>query len=489
MWIHKKDTGVISGWDKLVLVLIVLSGSWYSIISVARHANFLSGGYDLGIFNQAIWHYSRFMAPASGIKELPNLLADHFHPALVVFAPLYWLAPRAESLLVAQAFLLTASVWPLYLFAKKRLQSQVTAVLLAASYLIFWGIRSAAFYDFHEVALAAPVLAWLLYMTAEQRWRVVVPLLVALLLIREDMALVVLFYGLYLLLTRLNWRLGLAAMVAGAGWFVLVLFYLIPALQPAGEAYTHWNYPQLGAGPGEAVRNLVRDPLLGVRLFVDSDVKIGTLILTFGAFLFLPLLSPAVVLTLPLLAARFYSSRISHVEPYFQYTAYLAPILMFATIDGLDRLTRFFFSNKKRQVAGIALAGWIVGINVYFLYSLLPYDTFSTHLFKQTPTVQAGHRAISLIPSDASVAGQDFILPHLTARRQVEVLHQEISEGGIPGPLKDTLEAEYVILSDSVMYWPASSWEELANLKQRLLQADYSLHFAEEGWYLLKRAR
>ena len=43
----------------------------YALYGLFRHWHFGSSAYDLGIFDQAVWHLSRFEAPASTISGLP----------------------------------------------------------------------------------------------------------------------------------------------------------------------------------------------------------------------------------------------------------------------------------------------------------------------------------------------------------------------------------------------------------------------------------
>src|SRR5690348_13474228 len=120
-----RGTGLGSGrWafsvDRAPFLLWIGFTLAYSFFAVMRHLHFETSGMDLGIFDQAVWHYSRFEAPASTINPHSNLLGDHFHPLLMVLAPLYWFFPHVETLLIAQVFLLTLAVFPLYAFALKR---------------------------------------------------------------------------------------------------------------------------------------------------------------------------------------------------------------------------------------------------------------------------------------------------------------------------------------------------------------------------------
>jgi hypothetical protein len=74
-----------------------------AVASVFRHDHFGSNAYDLGLFDQTIWGYSRLELLPNTVVRLPNLLGDHFHPILVALAPLYWVWSDPRVLLVAQA--------------------------------------------------------------------------------------------------------------------------------------------------------------------------------------------------------------------------------------------------------------------------------------------------------------------------------------------------------------------------------------------------
>ena len=85
--------------------MVVAFGAGYALYGLFRHWHFGSSAYDMGIFDQVVWHLSRFEAPASSVRGFSNFLGDHFFPVIALFAPLYWIAPRPESLIVAQAVL------------------------------------------------------------------------------------------------------------------------------------------------------------------------------------------------------------------------------------------------------------------------------------------------------------------------------------------------------------------------------------------------
>lgn len=70
--------------EPLLLALTALTACAYATFSVLRHSHYGSFAFDLGIFDQAIWHYSRFELPETTIVGLPTFLGDHFHPILLL---------------------------------------------------------------------------------------------------------------------------------------------------------------------------------------------------------------------------------------------------------------------------------------------------------------------------------------------------------------------------------------------------------------------
>ena len=132
----------------------------YGAIALLKHWQFNSS-YDLAIYDQAVWHLSRFEPPASSVRGMTNLFGDHFHPVIVLFAPLFWIVPAAETLLTAQAVLLAISIIPVFVYSRHRLP-RGAAVAIAVAYGLFWGMQQTAAFDVHEAAFAPLAVASLI---------------------------------------------------------------------------------------------------------------------------------------------------------------------------------------------------------------------------------------------------------------------------------------------------------------------------------------
>jgi uncharacterized membrane protein len=107
--------------NKYLVLLISIVSSAYSALSILRHRHFESSAFDLGIFDQVVWLYSRFEIPYTTIRANrldENILSDHFHPILILLAPIFWLTDKVEALLVAQACLFAIAMVPIFFFTK-----------------------------------------------------------------------------------------------------------------------------------------------------------------------------------------------------------------------------------------------------------------------------------------------------------------------------------------------------------------------------------
>src|SRR6185436_13639913 len=361
---------------KFVWLLVLTVTIAYSVLGILRHRHFGSGAYDLGIFDQAIWQYSRFRAPFVTVRSnllTENLLGDHFHPILMLLVPVYWLTDRVEALLVAQALLFAIAAVPIFLFTEKRL-GPVAGYLIAISYSIFWGIQKAAEFDFHEIAFAVPLIALAIYLIDEKRWTAYFVCLGLLLLTKENLSVTVVFFGVYLLVIR-QVKQGLISMAAGVVWFFAVFKVFIPFFEPEKitarvnpiNSYNrNWSYNQFGSSPFSALKTIVTRPLFLIETLFSPAAKLQTYWYTFHPFLFLAFLSPIFILAIPLIAERFLSQGPQFWGMNYHYSAVITPVVVMASVDGLARITRRLKQENRRYVS-IGLCGLVLAINLFLL--------------------------------------------------------------------------------------------------------------------------
>ena len=132
----------------------------FAALSVLRYRAFATGRFDLGNMVQAVWstahgHPLR-MTDLHG--DQISRLAAHVDPILVLFAPLWWLWPSPQLLLVAQALVVALGAVPVFLLARKHLRSARAGLGFALAYLLYPATGWLTLNEFHPVALATTCL-------------------------------------------------------------------------------------------------------------------------------------------------------------------------------------------------------------------------------------------------------------------------------------------------------------------------------------------
>jgi uncharacterized membrane protein len=415
-------------WDRRAPYLLAAAAFvLYATYSVLRQLTYLTAGYDLGIFDQALRAYSRFQPPDVPLKGLDyNLLGDHFHPILALLAPLYWVWSDPRTLLLAQSALLAVSALPVWWFVRRRL-TPLQSVMVVVGYLLCWPLQGMVDFDFHEVAFAVPILAFLIDALDRRAYRWVVALCFLLLLVREDMGALVLMVALIVLLRKKFWLAGGLALLGAVG-YLAATSWVIPTFAATGT-FAYWTYDSLGPNLPAALAHVVRDPVDTVREFLTPATKTYTLLWTFGATtLFLSLFSPYVLLTLPILAERMFSSREALWTTEFHYTAVLAPVLFLGAVDVLARLRDRFGLGPRWITGWAAVVVAIPLVGSLLLQAQFPLGRLVTgQAWQQSARSESLARILPLIPDGVCVAADDRAVPQLTHRTYV-------TNPGIPSP-------------------------------------------------------
>ncbi|GLY35615.1 hypothetical protein Amsp01_016390 [Amycolatopsis sp. NBRC 101858] len=360
-------------------VVAAVAFAGYAAWSLQRLRTFDASGFDLGIFEQAVRSYAHGHWPVSDLlgPGAPTL-GDHFHPILALLAPFYLLWPSPACLLVAQAFLFALSAIPVTRCASRVLGARRGAVV-AAGYVLSWGLLSAVNFDFHEVCFAVPMVAFAAEHLLRERWRAAVWCAVPLVLVKEDLPLTLAAVGVVLVLKGQR-RLGWVVAGFGVATSVLLVTVVLPALNPAG-VYAHSG---------------------GLNPFGGAIVKVSMLLALVVPTAFTALRSPVLLLAVPTLLWRLASANDRYWGMGYHYSAVLMPIVFLAAADGVRRSGRQWLFPACALLAGLASLG-----------------LQAAHLTDGvwTPSQRAGIDAVlARIPDDATVLASNRLAPRLTSR-------------------------------------------------------------------------
>jgi uncharacterized membrane protein len=461
--------------EPLLFAMWLAAVTAYSLLSLFRHWHFQSSAYDLGIADQTVWHYSRLEKSESSLMGLPNSLGDHFSPLMMVLAPFYWIAPKVEVLLVLQAVLLMAPIFPIFLFTRKRL-GRVPAYIFAAVYSILWGIQLAAQFDFHEVSLAVPLAAFAVYFMDEKHWKSFFTCAFLLMMVKEDMCLLTVFLGVYLI-TQSHFKEGLLAVALGAVGFGLEVKVLIPYFGE-GQGYLHWSYSQLGGGPLSALKTCLFHPWVIFRILFSNQTKITTMLAIFAPFAMTPFLSPLAVLAVPLILERMLSDSPSFWIIAYHYTAVISPIITMAAVDGLGRISAFWADQEKRKKFVLGASGFCFLLNLAAMVKMPLRKILKSSYYETDRTIMEGTKVLGLIPEKASVLAQDTIVPHLSHRARIyNMMEPSISSCG---------DVDYVIACANLPFFYFRNFDDIHKILEKKEAGHYHVILNEDGWIVLK---
>jgi uncharacterized membrane protein len=377
-------------------------------IVVTRHLALRTHALDLGYYVQVVWSIA---AGRGAYVTLPPMSAwgDHLSPVLYLLVPLGWAAPGALGLLVLQTLVLAAGGVAVFAYAARRLGVGPAAVF-ALLFLVNPSLHGINLRDIHPQAfvITLVVAAALAFDAGRYAWCAAV--LGLALACREDAAVAVVGFGIWLAVARGRWRLGSALAGASVLLLALDLRYLMPFFR--GEPYPHLGrYAHLGSSLGEILLNMVVRPWrwVGVALTGGKLIYLLVLLLPFGC---LPLLSPRVfAAALPGLSQNLLSVDPILADFRSQYQAFVLPFLVLAAIEGYARIR-----DWRRAPAVLALG--------FFASVLLTSPTVNDLAITRWRPAAWQHAAYSLmrrIPGHAAVSTNERLVPHLATRAQIFV--------------------------------------------------------------------
>jgi uncharacterized membrane protein len=448
--------------DPVVWAVAATVFAAYFVISLFRLLRLEPTSWDLGIYTEYVKQLSQLRAPVVDIRGAGfNLLGDHFQIGLAVIAPLFRLFPSAATLLFVQALCAAVAVFPVA-DAGRAFGGRATGRLTGFAFGFSWGLQQMVNFDFHEIALAVPLLAFSLSALVRRRPRAAVAWAAPLVLVKEDQGFTVAAIGLLLGLSaafppaEAGWRsrlpLAARAGLEGAGggddrrwgdgsralwgglflmawgllWSLGAILVIIPHFNPLHEYYYWKDGGVVGGGQSFSVGGLLSQTAAG------WTEKLQTVLLLLLPTAFLALGSPLALAALPSLALRFMSSNSAYWGTEWHYNATLMPILFIAAAETIGRLrgaapgrpgplgwrdqARWRDPACWRTTSGRYGAGLMAVLTVVLACSFPLRDLGRASTYRLDAHVAAADAAMALVPGGATVATSLDLLAPLAAR-------------------------------------------------------------------------
>ena len=458
---------------KTIWLIIIIFSIVYSFISIVKHNHFQTG-LDLGIYVQTFWSYIHLTLPRVTFYPTNGDLvwADHFTPSLILLAPFYFIWSDPKILLILQAVLIVIGGYPIYSLAKELLKNEFLSLSIVLSYLLFFGTQFALTFDFHSATYGAIFLPWLFLFMFRKKWKSFLIIFLIAMGAKEDMPLLLSAISIYLVLTKKNIPLGIFLSVVSILYVYLVTKFIMPSLSvlSAKIYYT----PSLPKG--------VIDTL---SVFIDSPIKVKTLMLSFASFLFLPFLSGwFLIVAIFHFFINFISKEFSgRWDIYLHYRIHLASILAVGTILGTQKLLVHIKNYDKNMVANILEITLLIATLGLDILLHLPVNTLLKPAFyRNEQWMSDNFDVMKKIPKYAYLLTQNDLAPHVANRKNLFYFPTNLDK------------AEYIFLDlranqPIVNFWLSGLQDKTESDVDLLIKrGKFTIDYQKGRTFLLKRA-
>jgi uncharacterized membrane protein len=410
---------VLPGPRVLLGVGIAAYAAGFGALSVLRHEAFFTGRFDLGNMVQAVWstahgHPLR-MTDLDG--DQISRLGAHVDPVLVLFAPLWWIWPSPNMLLVVQAVAVGLGALPVFWLARKHLGTGRAGLGFALAYLLYPATGWLTLNEFHPVALATPLLCFAWWYLDEHRLVPFAFCAVAAGACKEEIGLVIAGLGIWYALARGRWLAGAVIVAAGTLWSAVAIGVVIPHFNAGASSDFYGRYSEVGGSAGGILETAVTHPGRIVEAaFAHRDLHYLLQLLTPLAGLCL--LAPLVLLAaLPELAINLLSATPTQTSIHHHYTAGIIAPLIVGAIFGVKRIGRWAVPLAVIVVLAALVGNYRLGPIPGWRH--VPYgQDFQATAARVTDHDAVAERALRLVPGDAVVAATNSLGAHLSARRR-----------------------------------------------------------------------
>lgn len=407
----------VSGTDWLAIVLLVLYVALLSTLTIRQHHAFNTRALDLAKFDQSIWNTSRGRPYQITIGE-DLVIESHFSPSLALFAPLYWVWPDIRILFVAQSLLLGGAGFLIYWHFRRTVPWLGIALFVA--YLMHPLLHQVNLLEFRRVTLAVFAISFALYHLVRRQYGWMALGLALALLSKEDMSLLVISFGIYIMLGQRSYLAGAVTALTGLAWFIFVPFFLLPRLmvhdQHAGYQHAASSFGYLGETLPQIVRTLLERPLIMWEYIGRAERLRALLGLLWPAGFFFLLAPATALLGVPYLALLMASTSDTMGTLGGWYPGVLVVILYWAAGLGIARLSARWRMAAIGTLLVAGVVAWISGSEVW------PGSRYDAARFTVSDHHEAVRRALRDIPQEAIVMAQDPLVPHLSHREDIYLL-------------------------------------------------------------------
>ena len=418
--------------------LLIVSG-----MGILRYRSFLTPNFDFGIFAQMFEGMRRTGLPVTTCERDRPLshFAVHLSPILYALLPAYWAFPSPVTLQLAQAAVLASAAAPMALLCRRYGLSPAKTALLTAVALFHPATVCGTYYDFHENCFLLPLLLWLFYFFEKRKLLSAFLCAALVLAVKEDAAVYVAFFALFVLIDRKKYAPGLGLLALSLMWFLLAL-QILTAYGEGVMTNRYDNFIAADGGLWEAVRNTLRDPAFVLtQLFAEADGgHAGKVLYAMQMFVplgFLPFTAKKpsrLLLLLPAVLVNFMTVYTYQYDIGFQYSFGSVAFLLYLSVINCTEIP---------PAAGrAAVCAAAVACLLFTAQSAVPRAVgYLRYYTARREDFAVMEDYLASLPKNASVAGSSFLVAHLADHEELyETYYHDPSGGAV----------DYVIFDETV---------------------------------------
>ncbi len=456
----------------VTLLCGIVSGGVIALITCLRYLTFSAPNFDFGLFVNMFHHMKETGLPTvtSERDMLLSHFAVHLSPIYYLLLPAYWLFPTPLTLQIGQAVFLAAGVIPTVLLARHFGLSARATALAAALYSFYPAISTGCFYDIHENCFLPFFLLFTFYFFEKERPVPMFLCALCVLAVKEDAAVYLMVFALYILLSRRRYGYGISLAVLSAAYFAFACYWL----RTYGLGTMNYRYENLILTEEDGLLGVLKTALLNpgfllTQLFTDKDGtwdKVAYLLQMLLPLGFLPFCTKKAsrwLLCAPLLI-NLLTYYVYQYDLGFQYHFGIAAFLVYAALQNLAELK---LPTRHSLLALSAAACFCL-----YLTTVCPtLGTYVQRYEQNRETYAQMEEILDTIPEDATVCASTFLLPHLAERDVIyETYYHDVNAEGRE-------RVDYVVLDARY----ASAQQQM----QKFRQAGYTVTREYEGLIII----
>lgn len=431
-WQPKKSTVTA-----LAVLFGVASCAVIATITCLRYRTFSSPNFDFGLFCN-MFHNMRESGLPLVTSERDRLLshfAVHVSPVYYLLLPFYYIFPSPETLQIGQAVALMLGVIPVLLLARHHKLSGKATLLVTALYAAYPALSTGCFYDIHENCFLPLFLLLTFLFYEKKRYPLMYLSALGVLSVKEDAAVYLLLFALFVLLSERNYLHGGLLAAFSVGYFGVCAYFLQKhGLGMMVNRFDNLIYNADDGLLGAIKTALVNPAFLLTQLFTTRGgtwEKIAyflQMLLPLGLIPFCTKKPSRWLLVAPILINLLTLYQYQY-DIGFQYHFGIAAFLVYAMIKNLPELS----PPTRRTLLSVAAAACCC----IYVFTVIPkLNTYTLRWQAGKRTYQYMENILDTLPEDASLNVSTFLLAHVADR---EVVYEV-------GDHQNKPDVDYVIL-------------------------------------------